>query len=394
MKNKHQNGILRIGFTIALAAVLYCFGISTALASAEVSVTVKNPDPYTGNQSWFVYTKNPGDTISDIASIKNFGDEEATVDIYPVDAITTSSGSFILKFDHEDQTGIGDWSSVEKKQIKIKPDERLDIPFTITLPADLTPGQYVGGIVIEYGTAQSESEVGQCQSENGCESSFVTVKTRIGARIYITIPGSVEEKIEMTDFQFFTTLTGQPKFRFRIENKGNVVYQPIAKIEIRDADGNLYDSFSKSLGTIMSDSTTEPTISWDKEIPLFAKFSATASVTFNKRFQGSEKGTMHGAAVTRTAEFWIIPWTYIIYSILLILICSVVCYFRAIKYRKALAGSEKYEVEEGDDIVNIAHRNDLDWHKLAKLNKLKPPYIIKKGNILFVPKNKKDAKTD
>jgi hypothetical protein len=393
MKNKNHYGVLGTGFSLALAAAFFCFGIGTTYAAAEVSVTVKNPDPYTGNQSWFVYTRNPGDIINDIASIKNFGDQEATVEIYPVDAVTSTGGSFILKFDHEDQYGIGDWTKIDQKEINIKPGERLDVPFAINLPEELPPGQYVGGIVIEYGSQQNGSAAGKCVAASGCENSFVTVKTRVGARIYITVPGSVEEKVAVTDFNFFTTITGQPRFKFRIENDGNVVYQPVAKIEIRDSNGKIYDSFSKSLGTVMSKSVTEPTISWDKDTPPFAKLTATADVTFNKRFQGTSKETMHGASATSTISFWIIPWSLIIYSLLLIFACMAVCFYRIVTFKRALAGSENYEVAEGEDIASIAEKKNVDWGKLAKLNRLKAPYIIKKGNIIFVPKNNKDVKT-
>jgi hypothetical protein len=387
MKNKKRHSLKLLSI---VSAVIVSMLVQTnlVLADAEVTLTVKSPDPLTGNQSWFVYQRNPGQVIDDIASVKNFGDKEATVKIYPVDAISNNGGAFILKFDHEDQNGIGDWTEINQREITVKPDERIDIPFTITLPSDISPGQYLGGIVIEYGTADGSNDE-KCKEGTpaDCNGSVIAVKTRIGSRIYITVPGAVEENVDMTDFGFYLTFTGQTRFKFKLENKGNVAYQPEAQIEVRDASGKVYDTFTKSLGILMPNSTTEPSVSWDKKIPLIANYSATAKVTFTKKFQGAGE-SRHGAAITKDINFWVIPWNHIIYISLVILACATLCALRMLRFKKLVASSTIYEVAETDDLVSIAAQNHVNWKRLAKINKLRPPYIIKKGSTLFVPKHK------
>lgn len=390
MKNKKQKFFSGIAVFIALIICLF-LQINPASAAAEITLTVKNPDPYTGNQSWFVYTKNPGDIIEDTATIKNYGDEEADVKIYPVDGETSPGGSFILKFDQEDQNGIGDWTKMQTNELKVGPGERVDVPFTITIPKEIPPGQYIGGIVIEYGTASADASPDTCgstQEKTGCNNSIVTVKTRIGSRIYLTIPGQTQENVALTDFSFYMTLAGQPRFSFKIENKGNVSYEPVAQIEVRDAMGNLYDSFSESLGTILPNSTTEPTISWDKEMPIIGRYTATASVIFQKKYQG-QSGTLHAAASTKTTSFWFAPWNYLFYALLILLAACAVYAYRKLHLKKLISTSEKYSVLEGDDIMSIAEKRGIGWKDLAKVNKLKPPFIIKKGQTIYLPRAKK-----
>jgi hypothetical protein len=390
MKNRNKKFFAGISIFIALVICLFQ-QINLASADAGITLTVKNPDPYTGNQSWFVYTKNPGDVINDIASIKNYGDEKASVKIYPVDGETTSGGSFILKFNQENQIGIGNWTKMQTKELEVMPGERVDVPFQIDVPKEISPGQYIGGIVIEYGTAASDKTSGNCdrtQKDNGCDNSVVNVKTRIGSRIYVNISGEAEENVALTDFSYYTTISGQPRFKFKIENKGNVSYQPVAQIEVRDGMGNLYDSFSKSIGVVMPGSTTEPTISWDKETPFIGKFTATASVSFQKRFQG-ELTALHAAASSKTVVFWIAPWIYLIFAFLIILAGSALCTFCKLRFKKLVSTSEKYQVGENDDLLAIAAKQNISWKKLAKINKLKPPFIIKKGQVINLPKQKK-----
>ncbi len=371
-------------FLLLTALVWFCSSLP-AMAAAEVTLTVKNPDPYTGNQSWFVYNRNPGDTIEDIAVVKNFGDEPALVQIYPVDAAASPSGSFILKFAHEDQNGIGDWTTVDKKELLIQPDERIDLPFKITIPKELSPGTYIGGIVIEYGPNAPQGQSPACTPKDTCGQSSVSVKTRIGSRIYLTIPGQAMENVDLTDFSYFTSITGQPRFKFTIVNSGNVVYQPQADITVRDSAGNIYDSFVKPLGTSMPKSTIEPVITWDKARPLLANFTATATVTFPKRFLVAGEQQLHGAAVTKTTSFLIIPWDYIFYASLLALIAFSLYALSSIRMKKALAGCEDYMVKENDNLISIAADKKISWRKLAKINKLKPPYILKIGTTIHVP---------
>ena len=388
MKNKKTPGLKIL--PLVLSAVVCCLiTSSTALAAAEVTLTVKNPDPYTGNQSWFVYTKNPGETIEDIATIKNFGDEAATVSIYPVDATTSESGSFILKFEHDDQNGIGDWTTVSKSPIEIKPDERIDVPFTINVPKDISPGQYIGGIVIEYGPdAAQPQQSNACLASGNCGQGLVSVKTRIGSRIYLTIPGKAQEAVDLTDFHYFTSLSGQPRFKFTIVNDGNVTYQPQAEVTIRDSSGRIYDSFTKPLGNSMPGTTIEPVISWDKSRPLFADFTATAKITFPKRFALAGE-PLHGAAVTKTVSFWIIPWDYILYFAVFAIIAAMIFVLHAMRKRKALANSEIYLVQSEDDVMNLAEKLKVSWRSIARLNKLKAPYTLRKGTKILIPKRKK-----
>jgi hypothetical protein len=369
-----------------LSAMVIMNAAPVALAShEEVTLTVKNPDPYTGNQSWFVYTKNPGDLIEDIATIKNYGSSTSIVRIYPVDAMSSQSGSFILKFEHDDQEGIGEWTSVSRQEIKIAPDERIDVPFKIKIPQDISPGQYIGGIVIEYGPNVTQGNVVNCTNGNNCGNSIVAVKTRIGSRIYITIPGQVEEKIDLTDFNYFTTLTGQSRFNFTIVNRGNVVYQPVAEITIRDSSGKVYDTFTKPLGISMPDTTIQPVITWDKQRPLVANFSATAKVTFPRRFQIAGEN-LHGSPVLKTIDFLIIPWDHIFYLSIIALIATGLCAMHSLKLKKMITGSEKYLVQENDDLVSIASAKKISWKRLVEINRLHPPYVLKKGMTLFVPK--------
>lgn len=355
-----------------------------ANATNGIAITVKNPDPYTNNQSWFVYEKMPGEVIDDIATIKNQGEKDAHVHVYAVDATSNTSGSFILKFLNDKQLGVGAWTSVEKKELTIKPEERVDIPFKITIPENATPSEYYGGIVVETG-GDADSKV--CENNGKCNTS-VSVKTRIGSRIYITIPGKISEKVTWSDFGFDRDWSGQSYLTFGIKNEGNVAYEPKAEIEIYDQNNKLFDHFDADLGDSLPGSTTSKKIAWSKQPSLFGNYTAKANVSFVKKFQTTSN--MHGASYTDTKNLKIMvaPWHTIIVTLAILAVLGLFGISHKLWYRKTAKAWTNYQVNSNEDIMTIADEKKISWKLLAKINHLKAPYIIKKGHSIKVPPTK------
>lgn len=379
MENKNQNMIFKLQkYCLSLVAGMLLIVSNGDPASAQISITVKNPNPYTGNQSWFVYQKRPGQIIEDIATIKNFGKETEKVKVYAVDATSNADGNFVLTFSNQKQESIGAWTQIEEKELTLKPGERVDVPFTISIPSNVTPSEYVGGIV-----AESDKSGNDCK-EAACASS-ISVKTRVGSRIYITVPGVVKDNISWTDFQLKERSNGKMSFYFRIENKGNVTYKPRATIEILDNAGNVFDTIEKTLGESLPHTTFESNVMWNKEeLPFLANFQVEARVEFIKSFKNSNE--LHSAAPQKKIlQFWIIPWRALELTMLLIASFGVSFIISKRNYRKLIAHCHEYEVEENENIGSIAGKYHISWQRLAKINKLTAPYILTKGQKILVP---------
>jgi len=374
--NKHKTK--RFLVVVGIMAAISLFGIHTAYGLAQVTLTVKNPNPYEGNYSWFVYTNNPGETIEDVATVKNFSNEPAEVSVYAVDASSNQSGSFILSFLHDDQSGIGAWTDVSMKTLTIPPFEIIDVPFSITVPDDITPGQYLGGIVVENGGGAADEAV------NGNATS-VSVKTRIGSRVYLTVPGEVVEDIQLTDFSAKKELSGQTKFYLTIENNGNMAYEPTVKINVYTQTGRLYETIEENLGTISSNSIIKPVITMEKR-PFAGSFSAKADIQVKCKFAPANyRGSAH--TLSGETSFWAIPWELVLGTLFIIFIVLTVITNRKLARKKYFANSEEYIVQTNEDLVSIGKSRNVSWRKIARYNKLKPPFIVRQGKKLIVPKN-------
>lgn len=374
-----------IVFAIVICTV-FLMQISAALGTAQITLTVKNPNPYEGNYSWFVYTEEAGRTIKDIATIKNFSSEPTDVEIYAVDAKSSETGSFILSFLEDEQQGIGAWTTVESRSLTIPPFDVQDIPFEINIPADAPPGQYLGGIVIENGKSDSSDQT----SGNDQSGTSIAVKTRIGSRVYLTIPGEIKEDLKFNEIKVHESLTGNTKFEMTLTNNGNISYEPKAIIDVYDQTGKLYETIEKELGTIAPNTEIKPIVEMKKR-PLIGNFTVKANVTFHCKFAPEN---LHGSAhnLTNETTFWILPWEIILTVLFIIFAALGIFANRKLAKKRYMRNGEKYQVKKHEDLVAIGNARDISWKKIARYNGLKAPYIVKPGDIIIVPKNKETDK--
>ena len=364
----------KIKKNLLAALILSQLIVCSAYASGQISINVKNPDPYTGNQSWFVYQNQPGDVIQDIATVKNYSNAPAVVKVYPVDATSNDSGDFILTSLNEPQKDLGIWTTLKTSSYVIKPGEKIDVPFTVTLPKELSPGQYFGGLIAE--TAASTPECKNC-------GTSVNINTRIGSRIYLTVPGETKEDIQWLDFSAGNRLGNQIYLQFKFQNKGNISYEPNAVIELFDSKNQRIASFNKSLGIIMPNKNSEPTVTLDNTNLSFGRYTVKATINFTPRFQTILKSK--NLSMNKIATVWFLPWGYIL-TIIFILIAGVSIYlFYQVQIDKLRAISTTYSVGPGETILSISEKFKMNWRILARVNKLKAPYHLDEGEKILVP---------
>ena len=378
-KNKIKNHLL----VTIIAAMIALFATNTAFSMGKVTLTVKNPNPYEGNYSWFVYEKEAGNVIEDVTSLKNFDDKPIDVKIFAIDATSSESGSFILTNLEDEQKGIGAWTEIETEDITIEPHEVIDIPFKIKIPEGIPPGQYLGGIVVETGNTQTDATTLDSSKEES-NSASISIKTRVGSRVYLTVPGDLIEDIKLTDFSASKGISGIIKFNFTIENNGNTAFEPVAHIEIYTQTGQLYEKIDKSFGTSSPNTIIKPTVKMKKR-PLMGLFTAKATIEFKHKFLPTD---MRGAAIYEEKEvtFWAIPWEIILSSLFVVFVVLILITSQKLAKKRFFNNSEEYTVQDNENLLLIATKRNAKWKKIAKYNKLKPPYCVKPGDKIIVPK--------
>lgn len=366
--NKINQSIIKVLSLWILLASQVCF------AQGGISLTTKNYDPNTGNQSWFNYEELAGSSISDSITIHNKGAAPVTIRLSAKDAFSNEAGSFSLTDENTQQNGLGSWTKLEKNQIILAANESADVDFVINIPKNTAPGEYFGGITAET--------IDQCTGD--CAGN-IQVKTRTGNRIYLTVPGKRKEEIKLTQIDQSQT-DKLVHFKFHINNSGNVAFSPKAKIDIYDLFNNKIDSFEENLGQSFPNSNISPEISWNNKIYL-GPAKAKIRIHFLELNQG-RNSTLRGTPFfqDQTVEFITIPWLHAIYLLAFLALLLGFALYKHNKLIRLIKISKEYRVKENDTLELISEKNKISWQKLAQINNLKAPYSIQSGQILRIPK--------
>lgn len=163
---------------------------------------------------------DPGETVIDFVGVSNFSTEPITLRLYASDAFTTDTGAFDLLPADQEPVDVGSWIGFNEQTLTVAPETRLDVPFALTVPADATPGDHVGGIV----AALTE----EATDANGTE---VLVERRVGARVHLRVSGELDPNLAPDmehvtyHYDWHPVRPGTTSFDYAVENVGNVRLQ-------------------------------------------------------------------------------------------------------------------------------------------------------------------------
>jgi hypothetical protein len=363
-----------------------------ALSSGGIGGYPAHTDPgIQYSDSWFIYNLDLGESKEDAILLTNHSDAQETIKIYAVDSVATGDGNFSLKSELDPRTGVGSWITLRQNLITLAPGAEQEVPFTITIPEVIDVGEHSGGIILEK-TKTADAAIGQ---------NSASIVTRVGIRVYENVPGELIRKVEISDFNVTRQTPKDKKPFYRIDlgvvNKSNVSLNARATVHITGwgktkyfpkshfKDGlyldytDLYTFFGGETLTgdwqLLRDKKVSTNWEWPE--PAFGQYTFQADITYD--------GTNGPETVsTKTVTITVIPWTLIIWIAILIALC--IGYVLVKKMLKSGRGWQKYTVKAGEQLTDIAVNAGISWKKLAAVNKIKAPYLVRSGQTVLVPR--------
>ncbi len=236
--------------TIAIACSSILFSNITAHAQLGLEpFGINKADPT--ETGWFKYNVAPGATIDDFVVISNIGAEETSVDLRSNDAVTTEDGAFTIVSNDLPNKEVGKWVEIKENILTVPAGKAIKVPFKLQVPTDAKPGEYAGGLSIT-----------EIDKKDGAASPL-SVKTRIGNRIYITVKGEQNISSSVKDLSILSPNSDdfgnelrkrafiKPDnlvFMFTAENTGSVYSTLNGNFKITLPDGKVVNqSFSRNL---------------------------------------------------------------------------------------------------------------------------------------------------
>lgn len=274
-------GMPRRLIPLALAAAL-CWTTGTAGHAANAATPAVVPVVEPGDDNWsavplssgsakdrpVIYLEGaPGSVLKDAVVLTNSGEEERTYRL---------SGAAAPGFP---DSSAKDWFSFAEPRVTVPANTRAEVPFTLTIPANGTPGDHPG----------------QVQVEQAGRTADVPVRLRVAGE---TLPALAVENVRVEG----------EGIRYTVVNRGNTVLSPRLALHAEGWRGTVAKKKAKPLGvTLAPGERVTRTEQWPGA-PVLERVDLTLTVTAGG-----------GAQATVETRESTIPWTPLGLAVLVLL---------------------------------------------------------------------------
>ncbi|GII59303.1 hypothetical protein Pth03_76920 [Planotetraspora thailandica] len=298
---------------LSLVAAFAVAGLHAGPALADdgnVTWTVRTAsNAYGTDRSSFSYAVNPGGQVKDAMAVANHGKAPLKLSVYAADGFTTDVGQLDLLTKDKKSVGIGAWVHAGSDSVTIQPGKTLEVPFTVTIPANATPGDYVGGVL----TSLTQSD----------EADGINVDRRLGIRVKLRVSGALKPNLAIEDLHvdysgsFNPFSSGDATITYTIHNTGNAVLSAQQAASVSGPFGWL----RAEAGKIAAPPELLPGESWKVKVPVHGAapaVSLSATATLTPLLTDVSGTTTPLEPIQATTHGWAVPWTLLVLVVVLI----------------------------------------------------------------------------
>lgn len=169
-------------------------------------------------RSWIQTTGEPGGFVSEHLAVTNLSASPASFALSAADGRYTARGRFTMLEEGETSTGAGTWISLPPT-VDVSAGATVVVPFTISVPANATPGDHSAGVAASLTIPSSDA------------GSALAVQGRVGFRVTIRVPGELRPSIAVSSVEGFYTdewnpfRPGRLSLSYIVANTGNTLVE-------------------------------------------------------------------------------------------------------------------------------------------------------------------------
>src|SRR3989344_6794336 len=215
--------------------------------------------------------------------VTNAGDGKVGVLVSVQDMVpTANSGGFNYVPKAPGITSLVDWITINKEVFSLKPNESKDVPFTIKVPPDASPGSRFA--IVFFATGAPDSESGQ-----------LNVSARVGSLVFLTVPGDFKQTGEILNFRTNNKFLFQKEpivFKFDFQNTGTVYFEPKGAITITNIFGKTINTILVEGQVVLPTGLKTITVAWPYSGWLFGVYKASLAISVTGKGDIASADTM------------------------------------------------------------------------------------------------------
>jgi hypothetical protein len=339
------------------AAALVVLGLSligagpASAADSDVTWTVRTASNGLGaDRTGFEYTVDPGGHVDDAMVVANHGTTPLDLAVYAADGYTTDSGGFDLLVGGEESHGVGAFVAAAGDHVTVPPGETVDVPFTVTVPDDATPGDYAGGLVTSLVAPDDEAGI--------------NVDRRLGIRVDLHVGGELAPSLTVDHVRvtYSGSLnpfgSGDATVTYTLHNTGNTALSAAQAATTSGPFGWL----TVAADAVAASPQLLPGESWRVTAAVHdvrPAFRLTATATVSPQLTDASGSTTSLTPVVVGAGTWAVPWTLL--ALLALVALAVVVGVREVRRRRARA-QEREDARVQDAVQEALREREVTTH--------------------------------
>jgi hypothetical protein len=215
-------------------------------------------DPAITARGYFIYKVQSSTNVTGSVMLKNPSSVPLTIQLAAVDAITAQTGGSAFTTSDVTLTRAGTWLKFAETSVTLPAGMQKPVDFTVTVPKNLKPGQYLAGISAYIPTVPPTAVAGQDGTKMGAS---ITTQTRYVIGVQLDVQGvwTPSLKIETVD------LVQQPSGPFigvTLKNDGDEFLKPSGSLVMTDTTGTRVLDQPIDMGTFVPGTSVLFPVKW------------------------------------------------------------------------------------------------------------------------------------
>lgn len=191
-----------------------------------------------------------GESVTLEFLVRNSSPDPVELRIYKTNAGNASNGGFRSGTIQEEPVGVTQWIGFETQEFTLQGSEERVFSFTVSVPADAQPGQYITALVAE--TADPMPIPG---------STALDQRIRYAMSVGILVPGDLHHSFELGE----PTLENH-RLIIPITNTGNYLVRPAGEIGLVNESGTEVLASPMELGSVYAGNATEVVVTLPEQL--------------------------------------------------------------------------------------------------------------------------------
>ncbi|OMD10617.1 hypothetical protein BJP50_28290 [Paenibacillus odorifer] len=347
---------IRSGYFKIISSVLMIWCVFlVGMANAESSFVLSPTKEVEEGRGYYKDQIKPGDTREYTFFIRNAKDNPVKIKMYPADALPAQNGGRSFSEKDQELKLVGKWMEPQGvNEFTLKPKEERSFTYKLTVPADITPGQYVGVIAAEELIKAAEPNIQGQQA-----SLAIDVVNRSGVQMVLEYKADqAKHNMSIDSFKHDYVSSGYSRLTVELSNSGTILEKPKGKIRINDSKGQIIYKQDYAAESIYGGTTADMVYIVNETLLLPDTYEAYYEATFSgktisrtfsfsispEQSNVSKEALIQNGKIEVTQTFW--DWLELHLWVVILVIIIIVIFFFLFFWLLLLLWKRKKEKEE------------------------------------------------